>query len=291
MDYIKLTVRQLRDLVCLDNVTNPYDMKDILEAPAVSDILIEVTSPQWPNDVICTNRIRTDVDRDPDAWWNNELQVVTRDGCYKPFEGSMKERITDCCIHMTGLTVRHIAGERKIVWSQSARMTVLNGGMDIVYDFDPERPRRPSRFHLDYCQQVYHAWLELNWLILNQPQVVRAGRIAQDLIPSLKKTAEKPRKKKATKGRTKVYLRMLTVPPEKSPDWETLKAKTPEAVQERAIREITCPVWEVRGHMRHYKSGKTVYVAPYRKGKERDSASAVPGKEYVLTGGDHAGKN
>lgn len=68
-------------------------------------------------------------------------------------------------------------------------------------------------------------------------------------------------------------------------------AKTPEAVQERAAREITCPVWEVRGHMRHYKSGKAVYIAPYRKGKERGSASAVSGKEYVPIGGDHAGKD
>ena len=35
---------------------------------------------------------------------------------------------------------------------------------------------------------------------------------------------------------------------------------------------ITCPAWEVRGYYRHYKSGKTVWVNGYRKGKERNNA-------------------
>ena len=30
--------------------------------------------------------------------------------------------------------------------------------------------------------------------------------------------------------------------------------------------------WGVRGHLRHYKSGKTVFIAPYTKGKERENA-------------------
>lgn len=34
---------------------------------------------------------------------------------------------------------------------------------------------------------------------------------------------------------------------------------------------ITCEHWEVRGHYRHYKSGKVVYVKPFEKGKNRDA--------------------
>ncbi len=33
----------------------------------------------------------------------------------------------------------------------------------------------------------------------------------------------------------------------------------------------TCEHWEVRGHYRHYKSGKVVYVKPFEKGKNRDT--------------------
>ena len=34
-------------------------------------------------------------------------------------------------------------------------------------------------------------------------------------------------------------------------------------------RAITCPCWEVRGHYRHYKSGKVVFIKNYEKGKEK----------------------
>lgn len=30
--------------------------------------------------------------------------------------------------------------------------------------------------------------------------------------------------------------------------------------------------WGVRGHLRHYKSGKTIFIAPYMKGKDRENA-------------------
>ena len=41
-----------------------------------------------------------------------------------------------------------------------------------------------------------------------------------------------------------------------------------------------CPAWEVRGHYRHCKSGKVVYVKPHVKGKLRDTF--VVGREYDL---------
>lgn len=40
---------------------------------------------------------------------------------------------------------------------------------------------------------------------------------------------------------------------------------------------ITCEKWEVKGHFRHYKNGKVVYVKPYEKGKGRKKD-----REYVL---------
>ena len=34
-------------------------------------------------------------------------------------------------------------------------------------------------------------------------------------------------------------------------------------------REINCPCWSVRGHYRHYKSGKVIFVKEFEKGKQR----------------------
>lgn len=58
----------------------------------------------------------------------------------------------------------------------------------------------------------------------------------------------------------------------------TLKRTWKSAVKKR-VHEITCAAWGVRGHFRHYKSGKTVFIQPYVKGKKRDE---YQGKVYDL---------
>ena len=52
-----------------------------------------------------------------------------------------------------------------------------------------------------------------------------------------------------------------------------------KTVMKRRIQQITCPAWGVRGHYRHYKNGKTVFIQPYVKGKKRDE---YRGKIYEL---------
>ena len=288
MDYIKFTSDRMFELVQLGNVTDPYVMKDILEMPAITDILVEVSSPRWPKDVMCTHRLRTDVDMDLNVR-DTDHEYVTGDGSRKPVEDSMKERITDCGVHMASMTVRHISGDIKKVSSLSTCMTAVKGGMDVIVDLDSEDQLQHSHYIVNFCQFVYRAWLELNWLIRNQPHTVYTWRAPADTIPAVRASDKKHKGTDKAKGRRRVYVRMLTL----TGLDEALKEKEREAdrTSQTVPHEYTCPVWEVRGHMRHYKSGKTVYVAPYRKGKERDSASAVPGKEYVLTGGDHAGKD
>ena len=44
-------------------------------------------------------------------------------------------------------------------------------------------------------------------------------------------------------------------------------------------REWRCLAWGVRGHYRHYKSGKTIFVHAFTKGKNKE---AYKGREYVL---------
>ena len=50
---------------------------------------------------------------------------------------------------------------------------------------------------------------------------------------------------------------------------------------ERKKHLINCPCWEVRGHYRHYKTGKEVFVPAYRKGKQRNKAEPRD-KEYYM---------
>lgn len=58
----------------------------------------------------------------------------------------------------------------------------------------------------------------------------------------------------------------------------TLK-KNWETKVERKKAEFRCLAWGVRGHFRHYKSGKVVFIAPFVKGKEKDK---YKGKDYIF---------
>ena len=49
--------------------------------------------------------------------------------------------------------------------------------------------------------------------------------------------------------------------------------------QARKKAEITCPAWGVRGHFRHYRNGKTVFIEPFIKGRDK---ALYKGKEYAL---------
>lgn len=44
---------------------------------------------------------------------------------------------------------------------------------------------------------------------------------------------------------------------------------------------IKCLCWGVRGHERHLKNGRVVWVKPYRKGKQRNNENAYKPKEYI----------
>lgn len=42
-------------------------------------------------------------------------------------------------------------------------------------------------------------------------------------------------------------------------------------IDNKGIYKINCPCWSVRGHYRHYKSGKVIFIENYKKGKEREN--------------------
>lgn len=52
-----------------------------------------------------------------------------------------------------------------------------------------------------------------------------------------------------------------------------VKSKKPQRI---------CQCWNVRGHYRHYKNGKVVYIKPFEKGNNRTKNSAKPRKKYNL---------
>lgn len=59
----------------------------------------------------------------------------------------------------------------------------------------------------------------------------------------------------------------------------TIEGVTPETKRRKPV--ISCDCWGVRGHYRHYKDGKVVFIPAYLKGKKRKLGQPV-NQEYKL---------
>lgn len=62
--------------------------------------------------------------------------------------------------------------------------------------------------------------------------------------------------------------------------FRTNNLKTEKTIKSRKWERVT-DCWDVRGHYRHYKNGKTVYIAPYEKGTDRNKG-VKRGKMFKL---------
>lgn len=78
------------------------------------------------------------------------------------------------------------------------------------------------------------------------------------------------------KGHNRKYKQVVHL--ERSYDFQNL-----DKMSRTHIKHIfTCLCWGVRGHFRHLKNGKVIFIQPFTKGKERANMSAFSEKEYRL---------
>lgn len=50
--------------------------------------------------------------------------------------------------------------------------------------------------------------------------------------------------------------------------------RTIRYINKKGLHKIHCECWPVRGHYRHYKSGKVIFIPSYKKGKKRNEKAA-----------------
>lgn len=269
MDYVRLkAIHHFNRLVALCNVASPEEMADIIHRPAADDVLFEIPY------------------RD-DKYGGREFKLYLRVRIIQPTgmieipdadKGST--RLTDRDVEITAKVAGHYKGVDSLTLIYCAYVAPYSDGIAVRMGANKEFTKSQYYDHdseITQAGRIMVAFLELNWLIMNQPQSVRQGRTPAD------KTVLKATDTKPAKGGRKIYLRMLTLPHSESDEWNKLRnTRTPEDSGESVSRSITCPLWQVRGHMRHYKNGRTVYIAPYRKGRDRDSTVRCPDREYVL---------
>jgi len=120
-----------------------------------------------------------------------------------------------------------------------------------------------SHKDLEYTQFL-NIFLAINYFIKHIPTSYRENKT------KVEQTIE------VGKGHNKKYKRVVHL--ERTYTFEKL-----DKLSKSHIKHIfKCLCWGVRGHVRHYKSGKVVFIQPFKKGKERNNMEAFSGKEYRL---------
>lgn len=117
----------------------------------------------------------------------------------------------------------------------------------------------------DFMRNVKSIYLAVQMLSLERPEVFVTK---SEKITHQETIQKKGRYKKVNKTK---LIRVTRV-----------SDKVLSAVENHAHRTITCPCWGVAGHWRKYKSGKKVWINPYRKGKQRSNPAAYKPKVYQL---------
>ena len=101
---------------------------------------------------------------------------------------------------------------------------------------------------------------------------------------------------KAVRNGNKLKVKTVTDKiPEKNPKPQIVRtlssgvqiksASVPKAPTVDIIRHYKVASWNVRGHMRHYKNGKTIYIAPtVAKRKEFENTDASKRQTIIVSG-------
>lgn len=110
----------------------------------------------------------------------------------------------------------------------------------------------------------------INW-IMQHPEIKEVER--QERTHTGKKS-----KKKNSINKTKMDNNTVKTVKINNIKIKTVNSKLITKIKSKKIHRIA-GCWEVRGHFRHYKTGKVVYIRPYEKGK--DSRNRVK-KQYTI---------
>lgn len=128
--------------------------------------------------------------------------------------------------------------------------------------------RVPTDKFFAFASAFLLTYMAIQCALLHRPtRFVVSGPV----IPDSTVGNDKPRHHKHNKCKTIEvrYLRIIDDP-------------APVRDENADRRTMSCPCWGVIGHVRHYKSGKAVWIKPYRKGKERKNPEKYQPKDYEI---------
>ena len=244
-NWIKLTEDQARDLVYFGDRLTSEERHSIIDRPAVKDIMFEMSNEKPEVEiVVCETIAKQEIpDRalqDRTAISENGVRLIVYNAIGRSLSFIFESNV------WIG-----IEGEVEGAFNTThARMAQMN--KQEIYD------------HEDDLIEIYFA---VQYLMLHEPELFNGRRTYQKGLKAAK--GNLPLVGPYTQPGKVVMYQMRSVTDEDAD----------RIIRSHRITAWHCPAWGVRGHYRHYRTGKISYVKPYVKGKNR---SAYAGREYEL---------
>ena len=175
--------------------------------------------------------------------------------CYVNNKGTL----CNCVVTLCATTLKNTA---------TGEVLTCSGQAASYYNDDPDTDRMFSDmdYFNEFARTVKALYMAVQRISVKRPEVlVTTGTTEVEKTVTIKR-----------KGRYKQVRKTKMVKVIRVSD-DVIVRQDP-----RGHHKISCPCWGVAGHMRTYKSGKQVWIKPYRKGKQRNTPAAYVPKEYQL---------
>ena len=175
--------------------------------------------------------------------------------CYVNNKGTL----CNCVVTLCATTLKNTA---------TGEVLTCSGQAASYYNDDPDTDRMFSDmdYFNEFARTVKALYMAVQRISVKRPEVlVTTGTTEVEKTVTIKR-----------KGRYKQVRKTKMVKVIRVSD-DVIVRQDP-----RGHHKISCPCWGVAGHMRTYKSGKQVWIKPYRKGKQRNNPAAYVPKEYQL---------
>jgi len=201
--------------------------------------------------------------------------IMKSDDFIPPFSG---ENVIEYSPAVDAYVYLNNAGSRCNMVVNIGRMLMTNGkntmrstySLPVWRDDDPESlvNQATTEYLYEFSRSVKLMYMAIQYALLNRPTRFVLSGPARPVVPAVSNDRHHNKKNKCKAVEVR-YLRLIDEP-------------VPVRDENAEKRSMNCPCWGVMGHVRHYKSGKTIWIKPYRKGKERKKPDSYQPKEYEI---------
>lgn len=255
-DRVVMTADELNKMLATSYEKDEFG-SELLKYPALQEFVMFVREPDLKmGTIICFRKTAM----------KHEIVDDQGDVCitYKPFIDAYIHFIgspapLDLVVTLLKATAWMKADNRSFNMSASKQMWIA--GNSPVY----QDSIMNEQTFVEFVRDIKLVYMTMQYCFKHRPVLFREiteKRLPMTTVPHGKKKKHK-RKVRAVK--------VITIVPE---ELKSISVTT---------HEINCPCWGVMGHWRTYKSGKTIWIQPYKKGKERNKESAYQSKEYEIS--------